>query len=65
MSDKSTSEDVELSTCVADTEFMLRKANEHIEKLNCELKEKEYSLQYMCSKASFYEQIVKNLTTFK
>ncbi len=62
-------EDVEMAaeknTGVADTEHMLRNAEQHIQKLMCELKEKEYAIQHMCTKADFYEQIVKNLTTFK
>jgi hypothetical protein len=63
--DKTSAEMAEAAISVTDTEFMLNKAEEHIQKLTCELKEKEYAIQHMCQKADFYEQIVKNLTTFK
>ena len=58
-------EEAELSTTVADDSFMLRKAEEHIQKLTCELKEKEYAISEHVRRWQFYEQIVKNLTTFK
>ena len=58
-------EDIELSTAVADDSFMLRKAEDHIHKLNTELKEKEYEISEHVRRWQFYEQIVKNLTTFK
>lgn len=63
--DKNCAEIAETTTGVADTEFMLRKAEEHIQKLTCELKEKEYSINEHVRRWQFYEQIVKNLTTFK
>jgi hypothetical protein len=50
---------------VADTQFMLKRAEEHIHKLTCELKEKEYAINEHVRRWQFYEQIVKNLTTFK
>jgi hypothetical protein len=50
---------------VADTQFMLRRAEEHIHKLTCELKEKECAINDHVRRWQFYEQIVKNLTTFK
>ena len=56
---------VEKNTCVADTEFMLRNAEQHIQKLQHELKEKEWSISEHVRRWQFYEQIVKNLTTFK
>ncbi len=63
------SEDLEMTaeknTGVADTEHMLMNAERHIEKLRCELKEKEYAIQEHVRRWQFYEQIVKNLTTFK
>ena len=55
----------ERNTCVADTEHMLMNAERHIEKLTCQLKEKEYEAQEHVRRWQFYEQIVKNLTTFK
>lgn len=55
----------EVCTGVADDSYMLRKAEEHIEKLNCELKEKEAAIMEHVRRWQFYEQIVKNLTTFK
>tara|TARA_R110000772_G_scaffold67618_2_gene150137 strand:- start:2194 stop:2403 length:210 start_codon:yes stop_codon:yes gene_type:complete len=63
--DKSCAEMAETATGVADTDFMLRKAEEHIQKLTCELKEKEYAINEHVRRWQFYEQIVKNLTTFK
>ena len=63
--DKSCAEMAETATGVADTDFMLRKAEEHIRKLTCELKEKEYAINEHVRRWQFYEQIVKNLTTFK
>ena len=66
MSDEmSLSEDCEMSQRVASPEHRLQSAEQHIQKLNCELKEKEYALQHMCTRANFFEQIVKNITTFK
>ena len=56
---------VEKNTGVADIEHMLMNAERHIEKLTCELKEKEYAIQEHIRRWQFYEQIVKNLTTFK
>jgi hypothetical protein len=50
---------------VADTQYMLIRAEEHIHKLTCELKEKECAINEHVSRWQFYEQIVKNLTTFK
>ena len=50
---------------VADTQFMLKRAEEHIYKLTCELKEKECAINEHVRRWQFYEQIVKNLTTFK
>ena len=50
---------------IADTQFMLRRAEEHIHKLTCELKEKECAINEHVRRWQFYEQIVKNLTTFK
>jgi len=58
-------ENCEMSQSVASPEHMLQSAEQYIQKLKCELKEKEYSLQHMCTRANFFEQIVKNLTTFK
>ena len=55
----------EKNTGVADAEYMLMDAKRHIEKLTCELKEKEYAIQEHIRRWQFYEQIVKNLTTFK
>lgn len=55
----------EKNTGVADTEYMLMNAERHIEKLMRELKEKEYAIQEHVRRWQFYEQIVKNLTTFK
>lgn len=55
----------EKNTTVADTEAMLRNAERHIHKLQCELKEKEYAINEHVRRWQFYEQIVKNLTTFK
>lgn len=55
----------EKNTCVADTEHMLMNAERHIEKLTCQLKEKEYEVQEHVRRWQFYEEIVKNLTTFK
>jgi hypothetical protein len=49
---------------VADTQFMLTRAEQHIHKLTCELKEKEYAINEHVRRWQFYEQIVKNLTTF-
>ena len=57
--------EVEKNTCVADTEHMLMNAERHIEKLTCELKEKECAIHEHVRRWQFYEQIVKNLTTFK
>ena len=63
------SEDIERATekntGVADTEHMLMNAERHIEKLTRQLKEKEYEIQEHVRRWQFYEQIVKNLTTFK
>jgi 23S rRNA C2498 (ribose-2'-O)-methylase RlmM len=36
-----------------------------IEELTCKLKEKEFEIQSHVEKWQFYEQIVRNLTTFK
>ncbi len=55
----------EKNTCVADTEHMLMNAERHIEKLTRQLKEKECEIQEYVRRWQFYEQIVKNLTTFK
>ena len=49
----------------ADDTFMLQQANQHIEKLNAELKEKEGAIIEHVRRWQFYEQIVKNLTTFR
>tara|TARA_R110000737_G_scaffold353117_1_gene402439 strand:- start:15267 stop:15455 length:189 start_codon:yes stop_codon:yes gene_type:complete len=50
---------------VADDAYMLKKAEEHIKKITCELKEKEYEINEQVRRWQFYEQIVKNMTTFK
>jgi hypothetical protein len=55
----------EASIQVADTDRMLINAEQHIEKLKCELKEKEAAINEHVKRWQFYEQIVKNLTTFK
>jgi hypothetical protein len=67
MSDKTSSlnEDLEMATGVADDSLMLKRAEEHIQKLTHELKEKEYQIQEHVRRWQFYEQIVKTLTTFK
>ena len=57
--------DVEENTGVADIGHMLRNAEQHIHKLTCELKEKECAISEHVRRWRFYEQIVKNLTTFK
>ena len=56
---------VEKNTCIADTEFMLRNAEQHIQKLKHELKEKEFTIVEQEKQCKFYEQLIKNLTTFK
>ena len=58
------SEDCEMSSNAASPEFMLQRAEQHIEKLQCELKEKEYAISEHVRRWQFYEQIVKNLTTY-
>lgn len=55
----------EKNKVAANTESMLMNAERHIEKLTCELKEKEYAINEHVRRWQFYEQIVKNLTTFK
>ena len=50
---------------LANDSFMLKKAERHIQKLECELKEKEFAIGEHIRRWQFYEQIVKNLTTFK
>ena len=50
---------------VADTEHMLMNAEQHIEKLTCQLKEKELEIHEHVKRCEFYEQLIKNLTTFK
>ena len=66
MSDEmSLSEDCERSSSVARPELILQRAEQHIEKLTCELKEKEYAINEHVRRWQFCEQIVKNLTTFK
>ncbi len=62
---KDTEMTAEKNTCVADTEHTLMNAERHIEKLTGQLKEKEYEMQEHIRRWQFYEQIVKNLTTFK
>ena len=57
--------EVERSNEVADDAFMLQQANQHIEKLNAELKEKEGAIIEHVRRWQFYEQIVRNLTTFR
>ena len=49
---------------VATAEDQLNHANECIEKLKCELKEKYAAIEYHAEKCRFYEQLIKNLTTF-
>lgn len=44
---------------------MLRNAERHIEKLTIELKDKDAQIEHHLKRWQFYEQIVKNLTTFK
>ena len=56
--------EVQKDKCPVDTELMIKSAERQIDKLMCELKEKEYALQHMCDKSNFYEQIVRNLTVF-
>ncbi len=56
---------VEKNTGVADTEHALMNAERYIEKLTYELKEKECAIQEHVRRWQFYEQAVKNLTTFK
>jgi hypothetical protein len=55
----------EKSTGVATTDRMLIDAERHIEKLTHQLKEKECEIQEHVSRRQFYEQVVRNLTTFK
>lgn len=49
----------------ADSNFMLEKANQYIEKLEINLKEKELEINMHVRKWQFYEQLIRNLTTFK
>lgn len=49
---------------VADTEFMLEDANRYIQKLEMQLKEKTIEAEHHVKRWQFYEQIVRNLTTF-
>lgn len=46
-------------------EDKLRSAEQHIQKLTLQLKEKECEIHEHVRRWKFYEQIVKNLTTFK
>ncbi len=48
-----------------DSERLLMNAERQIEKLTRRLEEKEYEIQEHVRRWQFYEQIVKNLTTFK
>lgn len=49
----------------ASAEFMLQKAEGHIQKLEMELKEKCAECHEITQRANFYEQLVKNLTKYK
>jgi hypothetical protein len=57
--------DLGMESGVYDDSLMLKRAEEHIQKLTHELKEKEYQIQEHVRRWQFYEQIVKSLTTFK
>jgi hypothetical protein len=57
--------DLEMESGVSDDSLMLKRAEEHIQKLTHELKEKEYQIQEHVRRWQFYEQIVKTLTTLK
>ena len=59
------SKEISMKERVDDNEFLLNKAKEQINKLNCELKEKEFEINEHVRRWQFYEQIIKNLTTFK
>lgn len=48
-----------------DTQEMLNRAEARISKLESEVKEAHAEIEYHIKKWQFYEQIVKNLTTFK
>lgn len=50
---------------VADSESMLNRANEYIIKLEAQLKEKTAEINFHIERCQFYEQALKNLTTFK
>jgi hypothetical protein len=65
MNDENKSIACEVNEVAADTQSMLTRADEHIHKLTCELKEKEYAINEHVRRWQFYKQIVKNLTTFK
>ena len=56
---------ISMSERVDDNEFWLNKAKEQINKLNCELKGKQFEINEHVRRWQFYEQIIKNLTTFK
>jgi hypothetical protein len=56
---------LKVTNCVSDDSLMLKRAEDHIQKLTHELKEKEYQIQEHVRRWQFYEQIVKTLTTFK
>jgi len=58
-------EDIEMSKAVMNESDMLRNAERHIQKLTHELKDKEVQIECHVRRWQFYEQIVKNLTTFK
>jgi hypothetical protein len=57
--------DLEMESGVSDDSLMLKRAEEYIQKLTNELKEKEHQIQEHVRRWQFYEQIVKTLTTFK
>jgi hypothetical protein len=63
--EKEINKDLEMKSGVSDDSLMLKRADEHIQKLTHELKEKEHQIQEHVRRWQFYEQIVKTLTTFK
>ena len=66
MSDTESGEGVISDSNLVESEHgMLMRAERHIEKLKMELKEKECAINEHVKRWQFYEQIVRNLTTFK
>ena len=56
---------IKCTSGVASDSDMLMRAEHYIEKLKMELKEKECAINEHVKRWQFYEQIVRNLTTFK